>query len=235
MWWYKIPVLLVVAITNHISLSDQKVTKLRSRSVFIACLVFAFRAFFWALTVCEVALIWSTNHLRSPIAHRILVVLVHPWANFPPKHRISQLFTVGWSISLLSLTIYLTCKSYYQRIRQSSAPPDDANYDSQKWIPIVRRAVHGSSPVMAFGSAACYIVPGSFAYECWVWQLRFWGTIFCFMEVSFVTFWLVMVIWRCLRSCRSGRTVSEVMDGVSAFSDTIPEERIELLAMERGD
>lgn len=43
MWWYKIPVLLVVATANHTSLSDQKITKLRSSSSFIAYFVLAFK------------------------------------------------------------------------------------------------------------------------------------------------------------------------------------------------
>ena len=41
MWWYKIPVLLVVAAANHISLSDQR-AKFQSRSFFIPYLLLAF-------------------------------------------------------------------------------------------------------------------------------------------------------------------------------------------------
>lgn len=43
MWWYKIPALLVVAATSHISLSNQKLAKLRLKSSFVAYWLFAFR------------------------------------------------------------------------------------------------------------------------------------------------------------------------------------------------
>jgi len=183
MWWYKIPVLLVVATTNHISLSDQKISKLRLRSFFIAYLLFGFKAFFWTLTLCEVTLIWSVNHLRSPIAHRILVTIVHPWANFPPKPHVSLPFAVVWSMTLLSLTVHLRSKSHYRRIRQSSASPGDQPRNdivSGRRTQTVRRLLLGSSPAMAIGSTLCYVLPGSFPYECWVWRMRFGGTFFLF-------------------------------------------------------
>ena len=144
MWWYKIPVLLIVATANHISLSDQTITKLRSRSLFATYLLPAFevcpsdpsvcglgssrrrtlKGCFWALTACEVVLIWSVNHLRSSVAHRILVVLVHPLANFPPNPRITLPFYIGLPMSILSLAVHLAFNSHQQRIRQSSASPD---------------------------------------------------------------------------------------------------------------
>jgi len=205
MWWYKIPALLLVAATNHISLSDQKITKLRSRSSFIACFVFAFKAFFWTLTVCEVALVWSVSHLRSPIAHRILVIIVHRCADFPPNPHISLPFAIVWSITLLSLTIHLTFKSYYQRIRKSPASIDhQVRNASGGRARTTRRILFGSSPVMAIGSTLCYALPGSFPYECWVWRMRFGGPLFCLMEVSSIVFWLVMIVWRCVRSRRGG-------------------------------
>jgi hypothetical protein len=67
-----------------------------------------------------------------------------------------------------------------------------------------RKILLGSSPVVAIGSTLCYVLPGSFPYECWVWRMGFGGTIFCFMQVSYVAFWLVMVVWRCVRSRRGG-------------------------------
>jgi hypothetical protein len=192
------------------------------------------KVFFWTLTACEVSLIWSVNHLRSPAAHRILAIIVHPWANFPPKPRISLLFAIGWSISLLSLTIHLTLKSHYRRIRQSYASLEQGHHVSMKRIKVTRRIVHGSNPVMAIGSTSCNIIPGSFAYECWVWRMRFGGTLFCLMGVSYVVFWLVMVIRRCVRSQRGGRTVSEPVEGTSS-PETSLEENTETPAMERPD
>lgn len=189
------------------------------------------KAFFWTLTACEVALIWSVNHLRSPIAHRILVVLVHPWANFPPKPHISLPFAIVWSISLLSLAVHLGFKSYYRRRIRQSSPSTDRDASGRR-IQIARRILLGSSPVMAIGSTLCYVLPGSFPYECWVWRMRFGGTLFCFMEVTHLAFWLVMTVWRCVRSRRGGgRTVREPVEGM-ASSDTSLEEGTELLAME---
>jgi len=232
MWWYKVPVLLAVATTNHISLSDQKIAKLRSRSLLVACLLLAFRAFFWTLTACEVALIWSVNHLRSPIAHKILVIIVHPWANFPPNPRISRPFAIYWLSSLLFLAIHLIFKSYYRRIRQPSPSFDQVRHVSERRTQITRRILYSSSPAMAIGSTLCYVPPGSFAYECWVWRMRFGGTLFCFMGVSYVVFWLVVVVWRCVRSGHGGRTASEP---VVASSDTSPEEDTETLGTENLD
>lgn len=234
MSWYKIPVLLVVATANHISLSDQKIAKLRSKSSFIAYSVVALKAFFWTLTVCEVTLIWSVNHLRSPIAHRILVIIVHPWANFPPKPRVSLPFIIVWSITLLSLATYLVSKSYYRRIRQSFASPDQVRDVTGERIQTTRRVLLGSSPVMAVGSTLCYVLPGSFPYECWVWRIRFGGTLFCFMGVSSVVFWLAMIVWRCVRSRRGGAKAPEPV-GEASSSDTSPEETTEVLAMENLD
>lgn len=63
--------------------------------------------------------------------------------------------------------------------------------------------------------------------------MKFGGTVFCFMGVSYFAFWLVMVIWRCVRSRRGDRIVSwEPVDGV-ASSDTGLEGDPEILAMER--
>lgn len=89
---------------------------------------------------------------------------------------------------------------------------------------------------MAIGSTLCYVLPGSFPYECWVWRMRFGGTLFCFMAVSYVVFWLVMVVWRCVRSRRrgGGRIVSEPVEAV-ASSDTSLEEGTEALMMENLD
>ena len=192
------------------------------------------KAFFWTLTACEVSLIWSVNHLRSPTAHRILGIIVHPWANFPPKPHISLLFSIGWSISFLSLTIHLIFRSRYRRIRQSYASLEQGHHVSRGRIKVTRRIVHGSNPVMAFGSTSCNIVPGSFAYECWVWRMRFGGTLFCLMGVSYVVFWLVMVVWRCVRSQRGARTVSEPMEGTSSPEASL-EGNTEILVVERLD
>jgi hypothetical protein len=180
--------------------------------------------------VCEVALIWSVNHLRSPIAHRILVIVVHPWANFPPDPRISLPFAIVVAITLLFLTVHLAFKSYYQRIRHSSASLDRVRQVSGRQIQISRRILLGS-PAMAIGSRISYILPGSFPYECWVWRMRFGGTVFCFMEVSNVVFWLVMIIWRCVRSRRGGGMVPGPVEAVSS-SGTAPEEGTEVLVME---
>ena len=196
------------------------------------------KAFFWTLTACEVTLIWSVNHLRSPIAHRILVILVHPWANFPPDLHISLPFAIVWSITLLSLIVHLRFKSHYRRIRRPSASINQSvrRDVSGKQIQTARRILLGSSPAVAFGSTLCYVLPGSFPYECWVWRMRFGGTIFCFLEVSYVAFWLVMVVWRCVRSRRGGggETVSEPMmsvelEGVASSSGA------EVLVMESLD
>lgn len=191
------------------------------------------KAFFWTLTACEVSLIWSVNHLRSPTAHRILGIIVHPWANFPPKPRISLLFAIGWSISLLSLTIHLIFRSRYRRVRQSYTSLEQSHHVSRKRIKVTRRIMHGSNPFMAIGSASCNIVPGSFAYECWVWRMRFGGTLFCLLGVFYLVFWLVMVIRRCVRSQRGGGTVLEPVEGTSSPDTMSPEEDTELLVMER--
>ncbi|KAF9645794.1 hypothetical protein BDM02DRAFT_3181176 [Thelephora ganbajun] len=238
MWWYKIPVLLAVATTNQVSLSDWKVTELQSRSPFVAYSLFAFRGFFWTLTACEVALIWSASHLSSPVAHRILGTIVHPWANFPPKPRISLPFTIGWSIAIISLVIHLLLGRYYRSNRQSSISLGQVSHVSRKRIQDTRRAVRDSNPVMAIGSTSCYILPGSFAYECWVWRMRFGGTFFCLMGVSYVVFWLAVVAWRCVRSRRGSGAISEPVEGV-ASSDTDLEEdsedTIDVLIVERFD
>lgn len=192
-----------------------------------------FKAFFWTLTVCEVTLIWSVNHLRSPIAHRVLVIIVHPWANFPPKPHVSLPFTIVWSVTLLSFAMYLTSESYYRRIRQSFASPDQVRDGAGERVQTTRRVLLGSSPVMAIGSTLCYVLPGSFPYECWVWRMRFGGTVFCFMEVSSVAFWLAMTVWGCARSRRGGVKASGPVE--EASSDTGPEETMEVLAMENLD
>jgi len=193
------------------------------------------KGFFWTLTACEVTLIWAVNHLRSPMAHRILVIIVHPWANFPPKPHISLPFAIGWSISLLSLTVHLIFKSYYRRIHQSSTSLGQGHHHvSRRRIQITRRVVHGSNPVMAIGSTFCYIAPGSFAYECWVWRMRFGGTLFCLMGVSYVVFWLVMIIWKCVRSRRGSGAVSEPVEGIYS-SDASLEGGTEILVVERLD
>ena len=61
--------------------------------------------------------------------------------------------------------------------------------------------------------------------------MRFGGTLFCLMGISYVTFWLLMVIWRCVRSRRGGGTVSEPMEGTSSSSTSLEEGR-ETLVME---
>lgn len=188
------------------------------------------KAFFWTLTACEVSLIWSVNHLRSSTAHRILGIIVHPWANFSPKPHISLLFAIGSSVSLISLTIHLMFRSHYRRIRQSYISLEQGHHVSRERIKVTRRIVHGSNPVMAIGSTSCNIVPGSFAYECWVWQMRFGGTLFCLMGASYVVFWLVMVTWRCVRSQRGGGTVSEHVEGNSSPNTSL-EEDTETLVM----
>jgi len=189
-----------------------------------------FKAFFWTLTACEVSLIWSVNHLRSPTAHRILGIIVHPWANFPPKPHISLPFAIGWSISLLSLTIHLTFRSRYRRVRQSYTSLEQSHHVSRERIKVTRRIMHNSNPVMAIGSASCNMVPGSFAYECWVWRMRFGGTLFCLLGVFYVVFWLAMVIRRRVRSQRGGGTVLEPVEETSSpDTDTMsPEEYTEV-------
>ena len=250
MWWYKIPALLIVAITNHISLSNQKITHPRSRTLY-RVLLLAFevcpsglsahgcgglrvtsgtlKAGFWTLTACEIALIWSVNHLRSPVAHRILVRLTDPSANFPPNPRISLPFAIGWCTSTFSLAIHIISNSYHQRVLRSSPSP---HYVSTRRIQIAGLVVHGSNAVMAVGSVVCYIGPGSFASECWVWRKKFWGTFLCLMGVSYAVFWLV-VIWRLVRSQHS-LTVSEPMEGV-ASSDGGLGGNTEILVMDRVD
>lgn len=192
-----------------------------------------FKACFWTLTACEVALIWSIDHLRSPVAHRILIFLVHPFANFPPDLRISRQFAIGWSISLISLTVYLVFNSYYRRVRQSSASLDPLHHVSKRRAQTARRVVHGSNTIMAIGSTVCYIGPGSFAKECWAWRIRFGGTLLCLMGVSYVLFWMV-VIWRYVGSLRDGRVVSELEEEAGS-SDTSPEGSMELLVIDRAD
>lgn len=190
-----------------------------------------FKAFFWILTACEVTLIWSINHLRSPLAHRILVIIVHPLANFPPDPHVSLPFAIVWSITLLTLTTHLTFKSYYRRVRQSPAPINhQVRNASGSRVRTTRRILLSSSPVMAIGSTICYALPGSFPYECWVWRMRFGGALFCLMEVASVVFWLVMIVWRCVRSRRGG-VVSEWVERRTS-SDTSLEECEEGLVME---
>lgn len=202
------------------------------------------KAFFWTLTACEVALIWSVNHLRSPIAHRILVLIVHPWANFPPNPHVSLSFAVVWSMTLLSLTVHLRFKSNYRRIRCQSSG-DATSLDRRqvrdaaglKRLQTTRRILLGSSPVVAIGSTLCFLLPGSFPYECWVWRMRFGGTVFCFMQVSYLAFWLVMVVWRCVRSRRggggggtvSGGSVEEVVSSESSPEEDTSEDSGEAL------
>jgi len=243
MWWYKIPVLLILATTSHISLFDQSITKLGPRSTFIACLLLAFKVCpldlsicgcrslrrgtpkgcFWALTACEVALIWSINHLRSPVAHRILVALVHPFANFPPNPRATLQFSFGLSISILSLSIRLVFNSHHRRTRQSL---DQARDVPRRRIQITHRVfLGGNITAMAIGPTLCYVGPGSFVYECWVWRTMFWGTFLCLIGVAYVVFWLV-VIWRFV--------VSQHGSGI-ASADTNLEGNTEVLVMERID
>jgi len=223
MWWYKIPVLLTVATASHISLSDKHITKLRARSLFTAYLPPAFEGCLWTLTVCEVALIWSVNNLRSPVAHRILVFLVHPWANFPPNLRISLPFSIGWSISIFSLAIHLIFNSHHQRARQSSAPLDQVRDVSRRRSQITRPVF--LIPAMAIGSTLCFVGPGSFVNECRVWRVRFWGTVLCLIGVIYVVFWLV-VIWRFAGAQDGGGTVSP---------DTRLEGSTEVLVMEAAE
>ena len=246
MWWYKIPVLLIVATASHISLSDRRITKLGPRSSFTAFLLLAFevcpsdlsvrgcrslrrgtlKGSFWALTACEVALIWSVNHLRSPVAHRILVVLIHPLANFPPNPRITLPFSVGLSISILSLAIRLVFNSHHRRISKSPATLDQARDVPRRRIQITRRVfLGGNISAMAIGPTLCYVGPGSFVYECWVWRMKFWGTFLCLIGVAHVVFWLV-VIWRFVVSQRGSGTASP---------DTGLEGNTEVLVMERVD
>jgi len=245
MWWYKIPVLLIVATTNHVSLSHKNITKLRSRSLFAAYLLFTFevrpstlfvcgcgssrrgtpKGCFWALTVCEVVLIWSVSHLRSPVAHRILVVLVHPFANFPPNPRITLSFSFGLSITILSLVIHLVSKSHHRRIRPSSASLDQVRDVSMRRIQITRPVFLGNIAAKAIGPTLCFIGPGSFVDECRVWRMMFWGTLLCLIGVTYVAFWLV-VIWRFVGSRHGSGTVSP---------STSPEGSMEVLVMERVD
>ena len=248
MWWYKIPVLLIVATANHISLSDQTITKLRSRSLFATYLLPAFevcpsdpsvcglgssrrrtlKGCFWALTACEVVLIWSVNHLRSSVAHRILVVLVHPLANFPPNPRITLPFYIGLPMSILSLAVHLAFNSHHQRIRQSSASPDQVRDVSRRRIQITRRRLFlGTTNITAraIGPTLCFVGPGSFVNECWVWRMRFWGTLLCLIGAAYVVFWLV-VIWRFVGAQYGGEIVSP---------NTSPEGSTEVLVMERVD
>jgi len=240
MWWYKIPVLLIVTTASHISLSGQNITNFRSRSSLAAYLLFAFevcpsglsargcgslrrrtlKGCFWALTACEVALIWSVNHLRSPVAHRILVVLVHPIANFPPNPRITQPFSIGLSISIVSLAIHLV----FLRIHQSPAASLDMVPNVfRRRIQILRRVfLGGNMTAVAIGPTFCYLGRGSFASECWVWRMKFWGTLLCLIGVTYVVFWVV-VVWRLVGSQHGGGFVS---------SD---ERSAEVLVMERID
>jgi len=180
----------------------------------------------WALTVCEVALIWSVNHLRSPVAHRILVVLLHPPANFPPNPRITRLFSVGLSISVLSLAIRLVFNSHHRRIRPSSASLDPAR-DVSRWrIQITRRVfVGGNITAMTIGPTLCYVGPGSFVNECWVWRMKFWGAFLCLVGAAYAVFWLV-VIWRFVALRHGSGTTT---------SDTSLEGSTEVLVMERVD
>ena len=176
-------------------------------------------------------LIWSTNHLRSPIAHRFLVILVHPWANFPPKLHLSLPLAIVWSTTLLSLAVHLACKSYYRRIRQSSASPDQVRRVSGKLV-ITRRALLGSSPAMGIGTTLCHVLPGSFAYECWVWRMRFGGILFCLMGISHLGFWLGVVVWRCARSRRRhGAPVLDV-EGIGSSETSLEEDVVELPVIE---
>ena len=181
---------------------------------------------FWALTACEVALIWSVNHLGSPVAHRILVVLVHPFANFPPNPRTTPPFSVGLSISILSFVIRLVFNSHHRRTRQSAASLDQAR-DVSRWrIQITPRVFLGSNiTAMAVGPTLCYVGPGSFVNECWVWRTKFWGTSLCLIGVAYMVFWLV-VIWRFV--------VLQNGSGI-ASSDTGLDGRTEVLVTERVD
>ena len=201
--------------------------KLTSVSLFKAC--------FWTLTACEVALIWSVNHLRSPVAQRILVFLVHPFANFPPKPHISLPFAFIWSISSLSLAIHLASKSYYRRIRQLSVPHGSVRHVSRRQVRTARRVVHASNIFMAIGSTLCYVGPGSFTNECWVWRMRFGGTLLCLMGVFYFVFWLV-VIWRSMRSRRDEAGVSEHIEGVGSSDTSLElEEGTEMLVLGGAD
>ena len=183
------------------------------------------KACFWTLTACEVVLIWSVSHLRSPVAHRFLVFLVHPFANFPPNLRISLPFAVSWSISTLSLAIHFVLNSYHRRTRQSSTSPNPnpVHHVPKRRIQTTRRVVHGSNVVMAIGSTSCFVGPGSFAYECLVWRLRFGGTLLCFMGVLYVVFWLVVVCQRCVGSQDDGRMVSEPVEEVPSSDASLEE------------
>jgi len=235
MWWWKIPVLLVVATANQLSLSDQRIARLRSRWSFVGWFVFASKAFFWTLTAFEVTLIWSVNHLRSPIAHRFLVFIVHPCANFPPNLHTSLPFAVVWSITLLSLATSLTSESYYRRVRQSAASSIDHQVRNASGGSVLtaRRILLGSSPVMAIGSTMCYVLPGSFPYECWVWRMRLGGPLFCFMELASVVFWVVVIVWRWVQSRRGGVGLGRVEE--SACSDISLEECAEVQVVESDD
>ena len=66
--------------------------------------------------------------------------------------------------------------------------------------------------------------------------MAFGGPLFCFMQVSYVAFWLVMVVWRCARSRRrggGGREGLEPVEGVVDASDTgLEEDNEELIADE---
>lgn len=155
--------------------------------------------------MCELALIWSVGHLRSPNAHRILAILVHPYANFPPKPHVSLPLATAWLITLLSLTVHLTFRSRYRRIRRQPPPAIDPVPDVSRWrVQATRRIILSSSPAMAICSTLCYVLPGSFPYECWVWRMSFGGTLFCLIGVSYVVFWMMMLVWRCVRSRRGG-------------------------------
>jgi len=59
--------------------------------------------------------------------------------------------------------------------------------------------------------------------------------LFCFMGVSYVMFWLAMVVWRCVRSRRGGWAVSEPVEGISSADTSLEVEGTEILVMERLD
>jgi len=61
--------------------------------------------------------------------------------------------------------------------------------------------------------------------------MRFGGTVFCFMELSNVAFWLVMIIWRCVRSRRGGGTALGPVEAASSSRAALGE-GTEVLVME---
>lgn len=130
------------------------------------------QAFFWALCLCEIAVILAGTVPSHWISNRIITMLVTPQSNMDTLSTISELqihypFLIGWFMNLVGSIVRLRCYRLLDRLFTFELSiRKNHNLITSGPYSIVRHSSYTGAILSMTGVALWHFSPGSWLVEC---------------------------------------------------------------------